>query len=60
MDTYLTCAQVAEALQVDLQTLYRWRKDPDHPLRWRRVGQRGIRYARADVEAYLAPKPANA
>jgi excisionase family DNA binding protein len=47
----LTETQVAEQLQVHVQTVRRWRKAGTGPA-WRQVG-RGIRYRQADVDRWV-------
>ena len=47
----LTPAQLAELLQVPLQTLYHWRTQGQGP-RGFKVG-RGIRYSRSEVERWI-------
>lgn len=49
---YVKPAQLAGELGVDEVTLWRWRRDGIGP-RYHRVGPRAIRYARADVDAWL-------
>lgn len=48
----LTERQTADWLQVAPPTLVLWREDPDHPLRWRKVGK-FVRYRVGEIRAYL-------
>ncbi len=54
---YLKPREVAELLGVDEVTLWRWRRDGSGP-RYHRVGPRALRYAAADVSAYLESRAA--
>jgi excisionase family DNA binding protein len=51
VDALLTEQQVAEYLQVSLGTLRRWRAEGTGPPALR--AGRGVRYRRADVDAWL-------
>jgi excisionase family DNA binding protein len=52
METLLTPEQLAEALQVPVRTLYKWRADGKGP-QGIKVGKY-LRYRQAAVDAYLA------
>ena len=52
-DQMLTTSQVAEILNVPVQTLHQWRHYDSCKLPYRRLGQRLIRYAKSDVLEFL-------
>ena len=53
MDRLMTVKEVAALLRLPDETVRRWHRDPAHPLTGFHVG-RGLRFDRAEVEAYLA------
>jgi hypothetical protein len=50
--TLLTETEAAAACRRSKSTLEAWRKQPDHPLRWRRVGGR-VLYEVVPVRVFL-------
>jgi excisionase family DNA binding protein len=50
-ETLLTRKQVAEMLQVGEWALNRWHREGKLP--WRKLGNRTVRFAKADVEKFL-------
>lgn len=55
---YLTPKDVAEILQVKIQTVYTWSRNGDGPPYWR-IGPRMIRYRSDEFEVWLASTRAN-
>lgn len=51
-DRMLTPKEAARWLGYSPRTLERWRQNPDHPLRWSRLGG-GIRYSERDIKAFV-------
>ncbi|GAC1601611.1 MAG: hypothetical protein NVS3B2_04670 [Ramlibacter sp.] len=52
LDDHLSEHQAAELLHVSVRTLQRWRGQRFGP-RWIKIGQLRVRYARADLDAWI-------
>jgi excisionase family DNA binding protein len=49
----MTRPEVAEYLRVSVSTVFRLQADPDNPMPEIRIGARGVRYRKSEIDAWL-------
>jgi excisionase family DNA binding protein len=52
-DRLMTRPEVAEYLRVSVSTVFRLQADPDNPIPEIRIGARGVRYRKSEIDAWL-------
>lgn len=49
--------ETAKVIGISINTLKRWRTNPEHPLKWIKLGQKMVRYRVVDVMRFIIHSP---